>query len=367
MNVLVCLDKFKGSISALEGSNALAKGISKNIPSAKLTVHPMADGGDGTLKVLKTHLGLQLCNIKTQDALGREVTSQYGVKNSTAFIELANASGIHRLSKKELSPLTTSTVGTGIEIKHALNSGCKKITLMLGGSCSTDAGTGIASTLGYTFLNQDGRILNPCGGNLIHIHSFERTTIPSFELTVLSDVNNPLHGPQGAAYVFSPQKGAQPKEVKTLDDGLRHFAQVVNKMTDKDIQSIKGSGAAGGIAGGLCGLLDAQVRSGFDYVAEITKLEQAIIHADVIITGEGQLDQSSFNGKVVGGVSHLSAKHQKPMLIVCGKKKVDFHSRHKIFDIFSLAKDAEDSMNNAQEYLYQLGASLDASILIGPD
>jgi len=364
MTILIACDKFKHSLSSIKVCENIAKGLLEKNNSLDVQIHPMADGGDGTLAVLQQHIPLVIQKIDTIDPLGRPIHANYACFGDTAYIELAEASGISRLKESEFNPLLTTTIGTGHLIKDAINEGFEKIVLSIGGSCTTDAGLGIAHALGFKFLDVKGQELIPCGGNLIQIHSIIKPIeYITNRITILCDVDNPLYGPNGAAYVFSPQKGATIDQVKFLDEGLQHIATLIFSFSGKKIDNLKGGGAAGGIAAGLYGLLDADIKSGFFYLSQLSKLEEKIKFADLVVTGEGQLDKQSFSGKVIGQIDLLCRKHNKPLIAIVGNsilpdEEMINKGMQKIFSVLPLAKDLEDAMNNTEKYLYQISRQI---------
>lgn len=364
MNVLIACDKFKSSLRAVEVCQSIAKGLEQTNNNLDIKIHPMADGGDGTISVLQEHLDLQKISTQTVDPYLREITVDYGSNHQKAYIELATASGIARLKPDEYNPMLTTTIGTGTLIKHALENKLKHIVLGLGGSCTTDAGLGIAHALGFQFLNATGDRIIPMGASLHTITDiiFPETELPA-SFQILCDVDNPLYGPAGAAYIFGPQKGASEKDVIILDKGLQHIAQLINGITGKEIQSIKGGGAAGGIAAGLHGLLDATIISGFEYLNEVSQLEDKMAWADLLITGEGQLDMQSFGGKVVGQMLRLSRKYKLPTIAVVGHSLIEIQDAPsdylvQIKQISELALDMKDSMEQAAQYLFRIGSEI---------
>lgn len=363
MKILIATDKFKGSLTALEVSEAITAGLQKKYPDAEINTHLMADGGDGSLAILEHHLDFQKHQVATVDPLGRPIVAEYCTTDEAAFIEVASASGFVLLKKEERNPTLTSTSGTGIMIADAIKKGFQKVFLFLGGSGTSDAGIGIASALGYTFFDKNKNPLTPTGGNLekidsIHFdHSFDFQKI---SLTLFCDVTNPLYGPMGAAYVYAPQKGATPNQVEALDNGLRNFAKIAKETTGISIDDLPGGGSAGGISAGMTALCNAKLVRGFDTIATITQLESAIQNHDLIISGEGKLDEQSLQGKVVSGVADLCKKHQKPLLLFVGKNELKNAPStesvywKKVFAVMDVAQSEEDAMQNGKDYLLHL-------------
>lgn len=367
MNILIVSDKFKGSLTAAEVSDYLAKGLKESdLDSVSIDKVSMADGGDGTLEIIQKLLPqFEKIEMHTLDPLHRTITSWYLINEQKALIELALSSGIVHLQAHELDPMQTTTLGTGILIQDAIRRRCTEIILCLGGSCSTDAGFGILHSLGFEFLNEEGDILVPCGGNLQAIADIRMPDLPLTNFTILSDVDNPLYGLNGAAYVFGPQKGATEDQVKDLDGGLVHISEIVQKHFGRDISTVKGGGAAGGIAAGLHGVLNASITSGFDFLADLVSLKSHIENADIIITGEGYLDASSFQGKVPGRIVEFCKDAKKPVVLVCGgyDDAIRATLSNKTFAIMDIAENTDQAIKHAGSYLSIIGQKIGQYIL----
>lgn len=363
MKIIIAPDKFKGSLTALEVSQSIERGIKKYDPMITCLLHPLADGGDGSLEVLKSHLDLTPVSLPVFDPLGRQMVAQYFISEEKAFVEMASASGLVLLKKEERNPLKTSTFGTGKMIADAIQKGCREIYLFLGGSATNDGGIGIAQALGFEFLAEDGRKLAPTGehlGRITHIKS--DALIPGLkESTIycLCDVINPLVGPNGASHVYAQQKGADPEAIAFLENGMHQFAFVIEKQFNKAIKTIPGGGAAGGIAAGLFGLLNAQIKSGIGTILELSQFEQQLKTADIVISGEGKLDNQTLEGKVINGVSNLAKAQGTPLLLFVGQNQLDakYYERMGVAGVFSVlenAKDIDDAINNASRILEEL-------------
>ena len=324
MHILVAPDSFKDCLGALAVAEALTRGIEKVIPVALIRVVPMADGGVGTVESIIDATGGRILKVPVMDPLMREITSFYGISGdgSTAVIEMAAASGLELLDQGERNPWVTSTFGTGQLIRHALDQGCEKILLGIGGSATNDGGMGMAQALGVKFLDDRGNVLGQGGGVLGDVRKIEMGEldpgIGGVEIRVACDVTNPLTGPSGASHVYGPQKGANPEMVKKLDNNLSHFDRLIGEQLNKEINRVPGSGAAGGLGGGLMAFLGARLVKGFDMVAEAVHLEKAISEADLVITGEGKMDRQTRFGKTPFGVAQLAEKHGKPVIGVAG-------------------------------------------------
>ncbi|MEM6965062.1 MAG: glycerate kinase [Bacteroidota bacterium] len=362
MKILIAPDKFKGSLSASEVGEAIKSGLIKSGKNLEIIVHPMADGGDGSLEVLSTHLDLSKQTVPTVDPLGREMKANYYTSSEVAFLEVASASGLVLLKARERNPMLTSSRGTGLLIADAIQKGFQKIYLFLGGSATNDAGIGIASALGFEFFDYKKNRCAPIGLNLSKIKFIQRKSnlpLHKIEFHLLCDVNNPFFGKDGAAYVYAPQKGASKIQVEELDQGLVHFNSILKKEYDWDVSQLLGAGAAGGIGGGLVGLLNADLKKGFETIAQLTELEKQIIAADHVVSGEGKLDAQSLRGKVVQGIAQLCKKHNKPLTLFVGENnlsKTDLQQMNvsNIFEVMTLAKNPQDAMHWGFVYLEQL-------------
>jgi len=363
MNILIASDKFKGSLRSEEVCRAIENGLLKSGKDVMIKIQQMADGGDGTMKIIKEILQLKTIQVNTEDALGRPIIAEYYTDDTHAFIELAEASGIARLSTDELNPLITQTTGTGIIIKDALSKGYHNIVLGLGGSCTHDIGLGIAHVLGFSFIDQEGQRLIPNGGNLMQINQFKKIKFPLVQMKLLCDVKNPLYGLQGAAHTYAAQKGAGPADIELLDSGSKHIADLIERHCDMDVSTKEGGGAAGGIAAGMVGLFQAELQSGFDFLSKLTRLENKIKEADIVITGEGTLDKSSLDGKVVGQMIALCQKYNKPIIVVAGDSSLHEDeikaSRIKsVHTVLQRADDLTDSIKNAKDYIIKISSEL---------
>ncbi|TXF90297.1 glycerate kinase [Neolewinella aurantiaca] len=363
MNVLIAPDKFKGSLSANSVCEAIATGIRRKYPAAKVAYHPLADGGDGTLDILEDHLNLMPVTVAARDPLGRPLRGRYLLGFDFAFIEVATASGLVLLTPEERNPLHTSTFGTGMMLADALNRGVRTIYLLLGGSATHDLGTGIATALGFRFLAEDGSEVPPNGAGLERIHRIVPPKAKPWEKTeivLLCDVTNPLIGPRGSAHVYAAQKGADAAMIDRLENGGQILGRQFDEFAAADVSTTAGGGAAGGIAAGLCALLGATLRSGFQTISELTGLEAAIGRADHVITGEGRLDEQSLEGKVVGGVIGSCVRQGKPYSVVVGSNILssgfDWPGEMAgVLEVMSLAGSTEQAMEEAAGFLVQLG------------
>ena len=324
MKFVLAPDKYKGSLSGQEFCAAVEQGIRKIFPGATLIKRPLADGGDGTLDAIHGCLEARFIQVNTRDPLHRKLTAHYLLSDDqgTAYIEMARASGHKLLQGEELNCMDSSTYGTGLLLRDALERGVNRIVLGLGGSATNDGGMGMASALGCLFLDRSGNPLEPTGINLAQVAKIEtqglHRGLRTATIQVACDVTNPFYGPRGTAKVYAAQKGANPEEVELLDQGMEHFAKLIKKQFGTDLQKSSGSGAAGGLAGGAMALLNAELVPGADLIMELCKFEQALKGAQWVITGEGQLDAQTFSGKTLQGVIRAAHKKGIPVAAFCG-------------------------------------------------
>jgi glycerate kinase len=320
MKVVVSPQAFKGTASAAVVADAMCRAVHLAIPNAEVISAPIADGGSGTVEALVTATGGHYVNSLTRDPLGRPITARWGVlgDGETAVIETAAASGLSLLDRSERDPTKTTTSGTGDLVRAALDSGYRRILIGLGDSATNDAGVGMAQALGIRAMDDEGHDLPDGGGALVRLHSFEMKDIhPGLSacmITVLSDVTNPLCGPEGASAIFGPQKGADAQEVSLLDAALMRFANVVEAQLGCDVSHIPGSGAAGGLGAGLVAFCGAELRPGFEVISNSLHLSELLVEADLVLTGEGRIDAQTTGGKGVAGIAALARRHGVPRI-----------------------------------------------------
>jgi glycerate kinase len=324
MKILIATDSFKDALSALAACQAIDRGLRRARPEIETVLFPLSDGGEGVAEILTFHSGGQTVEITVHDPLFRPVKASYGLSpdGHTAFIEMAAASGLQLLKPKERQVLKTSTLGTGELIWDAIRRGVHRILLGIGGSATNDAGTGMATALGYQFLDENGRPVSPVGGKLEEIVQIDDSSLlfdpQAYHIEVLCDVNNPLYGERGAARVYAAQKGADQAAIDRLDTGLHHLAILLEEKFGKDFAPIPGAGAAGGLGAGAMAFLGAQLRSGIDAVLTHTRFEDHLQGVDLILTGEGKIDAQTLHGKLIQGITGRAAKHQIPVIALCG-------------------------------------------------
>jgi glycerate kinase len=334
MKIILAPDSFKGNLTSMQVASAFEKGIKRVIPNANCVKVPMADGGEGTVQSLVDATGGKFIRKKVTGPAGKPVIARYGmlVDKETAVIEMAEASGLPLVKGKDKNPLKTTTYGTGELILDAINRGAKKIIIGIGGSATTDGGAGMAQALGVKFHDKQGREIMDlgAGGMLARITRIDINgldpRISKIQIIVASDVNNPLFGKAGAAYVFGPQKGATPAMVRKLDANLRHFGNLIKKDLRKDVRKLRGAGAAGGLGAGLVAFTRAKLKSGIDIVVETTGLHECIKGADLVITGEGRVDFQTAFGKTPAGVAKAARKLKVPTVAIGGGITDDAHS-----------------------------------------
>lgn len=324
--IVVAPDSFKGSLSAPQVAAAIEAGIRLALPEAEVVKVPVADGGEGTMETLVEALGGKYVTCLVNDPLMRPISASYGLVNTpqgvTAIIDMASASGLTLLSQQERNPLVTTSYGTGQLIADACNRECRHIVLGIGGSATNDAGKGMLEALGCRFLDREGHELNPGGESLNDLDTIDTSglnpALQTCDFTVICDVDNPLVGPEGAAYVFGPQKGATPHGVVTLDNGLRQFAHCVKEWSGKEVAEVRGAGAAGGLGAACLAFLRATLKPGIDTVLDILQFDRLIEGADLILTGEGKIDRQTLMGKVPYGILRLSRKKSIPVVVLGG-------------------------------------------------
>ncbi|MEB6197216.1 glycerate kinase [Mammaliicoccus sciuri] len=366
MKVLIAPDSFKGSIDALSAAQAIERGILTVDPETKTFLLPMADGGEGTMINLVQATKGTVVEVNSIDPLSRPLQSSYGITGDgkTAIIELATSSGIDLLKQEELNPLHTTTYGTGLLIKDAIEKGIKHFIVCLGGSATNDAGIGLLQALGYQFLDKNGVDI-PLGTEHIHkIESIDESNvmpqIHDVKFEIACDVTNPFVGKQGASYIFGPQKGATPEIVERLDQSFIHFADVIKSFNGKEICNIEGAGAAGGTAGGMLAFLNAELKRGIELVVDFVNFKDIIEEneIDLIITGEGKIDGQTSGGKVISGIAQIAKSYQIPVIAIGGTVEMPLSALHEqgLTAAISIANGPitlEEAMNNGDKLIEQ--------------
>jgi glycerate 2-kinase len=324
MNILICPDKFKDCLNASDVALSIQKGIIKILPGAECKIFPMADGGEGTVAALVEATNGHIEKVKVHDPLMRRIDSFFGISgdNETAFIEMAAASGLALLKPEERNPMITSTFGTGELIRFALDKGVKEIILGIGGSATIDGGIGMAQALGISITDDTGWETEPGAISMGRIFQVNLKNLDprvfQCKIYAASDVTNPLTGPSGAASVFGPQKGANPYMVVKLDAHLKHLSQIMRKQLHAEVEDMPGAGAAGGLGAGIVAFLKGTLQPGFELISRISKLDEWINWADLVITGEGKMDFQTAFGKTPAGVAGMAESLNKPVIAFTG-------------------------------------------------
>ncbi|NSC24601.1 glycerate kinase [Streptomyces albus subsp. chlorinus] len=317
--MLIAADKFKGSLTAVEVAEHVTAGIRKARPEADIEAVPVADGGDGTVAAAVAN-GFTRHEVEVTGPTGAPVTAAFALREGTAVVEMAEASGLQHLPPGVFTPLTATTFGVGELLRAVLDEGAHTIILGVGGSATTDGGAGMLDALGARLLDRDGDSIPWGGGGLRELVSADLTDmdprLKNVDVVLASDVDNPLTGPKGAAAVYGPQKGAADEDVRLLDDSLTHLAEVLGAQ---ETAASPGAGAAGGIGFGALVGLRARFRPGIEILMEELGVESAIERADLVVTGEGSLDEQTLHGKAPAGVAAAARRAGKPVVAVCGR------------------------------------------------
>jgi len=368
MKIVIAPDKFKNSLTGLEFCNTVEKGFLEKFPKAEIIKLPLADGGDGTIEIVEYYLKGNVVEVTVNNPFFELITATYiySEVSKTAFIEMAEASGVKLLQTTQFDCKNATTLGTGEMIVDALNKGAKTIIIGIGGSASNDCGIGMATALGYQFLDKNKNIVKPVGASLSDIVSIDATNIHSklidVDFKIACDVTNPLYGKNGAAYIYSAQKGASEEDIKMLDKGLQDFAKILNDVFTIDVQSVKGAGAAGGLGIASKLFLNGTLEPGNQLIKDLANFDKKIKNADWIITGEGKLDHQTLSGKTIQGVLESAKKQQIKVAVFCGKIDLSENELKEIGiiygkDIISISSDLQDAMDNSKKYLSQLSTN----------
>ena len=336
MKFVIAPDKYKGSLTAFEFCNAVEEGLNMALEKAEIKKMPLADGGDGTIDVVKHYLKGDIIKVKVNDPLFRTIEAQYLFSRETriSYIEMAEASGLKLLKEGEKNCMLTTTLGTGELIANALQKGAKEIILGIGGSATNDAGIGMASALGFRFLDANNATLEPKGENLIHIKTIDASGVnpllKNVVVKVACDVTNPLYGKNGAVYIYASQKGASNEDIEALDNGLRNYSKIVQRQFGIDTQQIEGAGAAGGMGAGSMVFLNAQLTSGIELIKELADFDTNIKGTDWVITGEGKLDDQTLSGKTISGVIKSAKTQNVPVAALCGSVNISVNAQKEL-------------------------------------
>ena len=329
MNILIIPDSFKGCMSSNEVAMVMESAVKRVFTKSKYKLLPFSDGGEGALKLLERYIDGELMNCRVTDPLLRPMEANYFCfKNKTsAWVELSQTAGLNQLTHNEYNPLITSTWGTGKMILDALNQGCNKIYLGIGGSATHDFGSGIISAFNGQFLDKKNKRLISGGGAISQLNRIDLSMIDQrvkkIKFIVACDVSNPLLGNNGAAKTYAEQKGANPQMIDQLEFAGKQFTKVILNQFGIDVGSIKGGGAAGGVSAGLYGLMNAKLKNGFDLLADLIGISDQINEMDLVITGEGNFDNQSMFGKLPFKVAQLTESKKIPTLIMAGQTSIN--------------------------------------------
>lgn len=361
MNITIAIDSMKGSLSTFQSGDSIREGICRVFPDAKVTVCPIADGGEGTVEAIVSATHGEWVEKTVKNPLGMPVLAKYGINpaTKTAIIEMAAAAGITLISEKEKNPLHTTTYGVGELIRDAIENGCRKFVIGIGGSATNDGGIGMLQALGFEFLNKNAEQVPQGAKGLAEIVSIRTENalkeLSECEFLVACDVTNPLCGDQGASAVYGPQKGATPEMVTKMDDWLRSYAQQTKAIFPSSDETYPGAGAAGGLGFAFLSYLGAKLKSGVDMVIQETGLSEKIKDADYVITGEGRLDGQSYQGKAPIGVAKLAKQFGKTVIAFSGcvtedAKNCNQHGIDAFFPIVRTPCSLSDAMNIENAY-----------------
>lgn len=375
MKIIIAADSFKGSLCAAEAAEIIETGVRKVLPEAEVVKIPMADGGEGTVDAMVGCLGGHYEYCSVTGPMGEEIQAKFGnLSHGKAVIEMAAASGLTLVEAGRRDIMKATTYGTGQLIKRALDMGFEQIYIGIGGSATNDGGTGMAQALGAHFYNASGEEIGFGGGELSSIESIDLSEMDprllKTQIIVMSDVTNPLCGENGAAAVYGPQKGASTEQVAILDRGLFHLADLVKRFCHKDVMEMKGAGAAGGLGMGLVAFAGARLCPGIEAVMEAAEYEKHLVNCNLVITGEGRMDDQTVNGKVPAGVAACAAKSGVPTVAVAGclGDGADILYHHSIASMESCVcapVTLEQAMKNASDNLIRATERMMRFIVLG--
>jgi len=356
--IIVVPDSFKGGISSKIFCNISKEAIHNIFPNAQVVTIPIADGGEGTVDAYLSSVGGKKVSTIVKNPFFEDMESFYGIlPDKTAVIEMAACAGLPLASGRE-NPLVTTTYGVGQLISHAVNAGCSRIILAMGGSSTNDAGCGMASALGVKFFDAQNKEFIPSGGTLCEIERIDTHGLKlHIPVTAMCDIDNPLYGKNGAAHVFAPQKGADEAAVKLLDDGLRHFAGLVKDQLHSDVELLAGGGAAGGLGAGAVCFLGADLKMGIQVLLDTNNFDRLLSDTDFVITGEGRIDTQSLRGKAVIGVAKRAKYKNVPVIAFVGDIGDDIDEVYElgvsgIFSINRVAVPYEKAILRSENDLY---------------
>ncbi|MFC1897786.1 glycerate kinase [Chloroflexota bacterium] len=362
IKIVIAPQSFKGSLNAQEVAQAIATGIKRILANAETIMIPLADGGEGTVKALVYGTNGQILATEVTGPLGEKVTAKWGILGDkvSAVVEMAAASGITLVPPEKLNPLVATTYGTGELIRAALDAGCRRLIIGIGGSATNDGGAGMAQALGAKLLDEGGKQLPWGGAALAKLRRIDITgldrRLSECEIIAACDVTNPLCGKQGASRVYGPQKGATKEMCQQLDEALTNYAEIVKRDLGLDVMDMPGAGAAGGLGAGLVSFLKASMMPGIEIVSEVVGLTNYLKEASLVFTGEGRIDSQTLFGKTVAGVSTKAKALHIPVVAIAGEVAGDYKElyQHGIDVTLSIAPgpiSLKQSMANAEQLI----------------
>ncbi len=376
MKIVIAPDSYKESLPAAQVAQAIAKGFREIFPEAEYVCVPVADGGEGTVEAMIAATQGRWMQERVTGPLSEPVTASWGLSGDghTAFIEMAEASGLGLVPQAARDPRLTTSRGTGELILAALESGARRIIIGIGGSATNDGGAGMVQALGARLLDGNGREIGPGGGALASLNRIDLTRLDSrlnrCEILVACDVTNPLTGENGASCIFGPQKGADAQMIRLLDENLAHYATVIEQTLNIDVTRAPGAGAAGGMGAALLAFLGAELKSGVEIVTGALNLEEHIHNCTLVVTGEGRMDSQSVQGKVPVGVANVAAKYHKPVIGIAGSLASDVavvhqHGIDAVFSVLNGIVTLEEALDNAFDNIYRTARNVAATVRAG--
>jgi len=363
MRILIAPDSFKGSLTAVEFCEIAEQAIERVIPNAEVRKLPLADGGEGTVESLVSTTGGQMKYALVTGPVGDQVEAFYGIlgDKKTAVIEMASASGLPLVSDDKRNPMHTTTFGTGELIKKVLDEGCTRLIMGIGGSATNDGGAGMLQALGFQLLDEKGREIEWGAKGLLDLRQISSENadprLKDLKVEVACDVDNPLVGPSGASAVYGPQKGADAAMVQVMDQALMNFAQCIQEQLGLEVAHLKGAGAAGGLGAGLHAFLQAELKMGFEIIRSTVGLDDILAEGyDLVITGEGQMNDQTVRGKLPAGIARLSKKEGIPVVAIVGSIGTGTEAMYdvgitSIFSVINRPMNLENAFNEAKELL----------------
>jgi glycerate kinase len=376
MKIVIAPDSYKESLSALDVAVQIEAGFRTQFPDAQYIKLPVADGGEGTVEAMVAATAGKIIKVDVTGPLGDNVDAFYGISGDEkcAFIEMAAASGLELVPLAQRNPLKTTSYGTGELILHALNKGVKHIIIGIGGSATNDGGAGMVQALGVKLLDKQGQQIGFGGAKLTELATIDINAldprIEQCQIDVACDVTNPLTGSEGASAIFGPQKGATPDMITQLDEGLLHYASVINRYLDIDVDQVEGAGAAGGLGAALLAFCGATLSPGIDIVTDALGLDALVRDATFVITGEGRIDSQTIHGKVPIGVARVAKRYNKPVIGIAGSLTDDVdvvyeHGLDAVFSVIYTICTLEQALDNAADNVFKTARNIAATLAIG--